>query len=61
MNLERRLYRLTPVGGKPNHYTDSYASALRTLNGDEVPERLLKALQPGDTLSTSYWSLERVA
>lgn len=26
--MNGRLYRLTPAGGKPNHYTDSYASAL---------------------------------
>jgi hypothetical protein len=26
--MNTRLYRLTPAGGKPNHYTDSYASAL---------------------------------
>lgn len=25
--MNGRLYRLTPAGGKPNHYTDSYASA----------------------------------
>lgn len=25
--MNGRLYRLTPSGGKPNHYTDSYASA----------------------------------
>lgn len=59
--MNGRLYRLTPAGGRPNHYTDSYASALRILNDDEVPERLLEALQPGDTLSTSDWHLERVA
>ena len=26
--MNGRLYRLTPAGGKPNHYTDSYASVL---------------------------------
>ncbi len=25
--MNTRLYRLTPAGGKPNHYTDSFASA----------------------------------
>lgn len=29
--MNGRLYRLTPAGGKPNHYTDSYASALAVL------------------------------
>lgn len=29
--MNGRLYRLTPAGGKPNHYTDSYASALAQL------------------------------
>lgn len=30
--MNGRLYRLTPAGGKPNHYTDSYASASVRLN-----------------------------
>jgi hypothetical protein len=32
--MNGRLYRLTPAGGKPNHYTDSYASALAVLGED---------------------------
>lgn len=32
--MNGRLYRLTPAGGKPNHYTDSYASVLAVLGED---------------------------
>lgn len=50
--MNGRLYRLTPTGGKPNHYTDSYASALAKL-----PHRMynpkLDALEVGDTLAVS--------
>ncbi len=48
--MNTRLYRLTPAGGKPNHYTDSYASALAKLpNPWDKPK--FDALEVGATLS----------
>ena len=48
--MNGRLYRLTPAGGKPNHYTDSYASA-----SAKVPDprdlAKLDHLDVGETLS----------
>ncbi len=56
--MNTRLYRLTPAGGKPNHYTDSYSSLCA-----RYPEsvRLLTALAAGDTLSLDGDKVERVA
>lgn len=58
--MNGRLYRLTPAGGKPNHYTDSYASALAKLPED-LDERYLGALGVGDRLVLSDDTWERVA
>lgn len=41
-----RLFRFTPHGGKPNHYTDSFRSAT---GGDEDLARELKRLEIGRT------------
>ena len=50
--MNGRLYRLTPAGGKPNHYTDSYASALAKLpNPWDVPK--FEALAVGGRLNVS--------
>ncbi len=56
--MNTRLYRLTPAGGKPNHYTDSYGSLCA-----RYPEsvRLLNALAAGDTLILDGDKVERVA
>lgn len=56
--MNTRLYRLTPAGGKPNHYTDSYASALAKLPpGNE----LLHELAVGDVYHVADGTWERVA
>lgn len=57
--MNTRLYRLTPAGGKPNHYTDSYASALLTL-GPEYAEAL-QDQQVGQRYCTPHGDVERVA
>lgn len=50
--MNTRLYRLTPAGGKPNHYTDSYASALAKLpNPWDKPN--LDGLDVGEKLAVS--------
>lgn len=50
--MNGRLYRLTPAGGKPNHYTDSYASALGRLNTD-YDKRSLWRLQVGQRFTAT--------
>lgn len=56
--MNGRLYRLTPAGGKPNHYTDSYASALRLVHDKE----LLDLLEVGaKALFANEIKVERVA
>ncbi len=57
--MNGRLYRLTPAGGKPNHYTDSYASALAVL-GTEYAEDLSTA-EVGELSELSGVTVERVA
>ena len=58
--MNGRLYRLTPAGGKPNHYTDSYASALAVLG--EVWRPLLDSAEVGNVDElTDGTAVERVA
>lgn len=58
--MNGRLYRLTPAGGKPNHYTDSYASALAVLGPSWALD--LARLPVGDDIwCTDGWTVERVA
>lgn len=57
--MNGRLYRLTPPGGKPNHYTDSYASALVAL-GPEYAEDLSTA-EVGELSVLAGTTVERVA
>lgn len=57
--MNGRLYRLTPAGGKPNHYTDSYASALAVL-GPEYAEDLSSA-EVGELSVLNGTTVERVA
>ncbi|MFB0007672.1 hypothetical protein ABVC96_20840 [Xanthomonas euvesicatoria] len=60
--MNGRLYRLTPAGGKPNHYTDSYASALAVLGAHWQSD--LDRLQPGQTArrdDVAGATVERVA
>lgn len=54
--MNGRLYRLTPAGGKPNHYTDSYASALAKLPTKDYAVKL-KNLEVGETLSVAACTL----
>ncbi len=56
--MNGRLYRLTPAGGKPNHYTDSYASAVQRLGGDHL---FLCSLELGESRTHRYYTVERVA
>lgn len=55
-----RLFRFTPHGGKPNHYTDSLASATAKLPED-MTKSDLAALDVGDTLTLSGDTWERIA
>ena len=56
--MNGRLYRLTPAGGEPNHYTDSYASVRLKV---EHPAGL-DDLDPGDELELLDGTIvERVA
>lgn len=57
--MNGRLYRLTPTGGKPNHYTDSYDSAMAVL-GPEYAEDLATA-EVGELSVLSGTTVERVA
>lgn len=57
--MNGRLYRLTPAGGKPNHYTDSYASALTAL-GAEYAEDLSTA-EVGELSVLDGTTVERIA
>lgn len=61
--MNGRLYRLTPAGGKPNHYTDSYASALVALRGSsERPVGMQLADVPlGGVMQFGLYHVERVA
>ncbi len=54
--MNTRLYRLTPAGGKPNHYTDSYASALVKLH-EPRDRRLFEHLLVGERLSVASCSV----
>jgi hypothetical protein len=59
--MNGRLYRLTPAGGKPNHYTDSYASALVKV-GEHLGMHFLSELEVGQKVGvTNYGTVERVA
>lgn len=59
--MNGRLYRLTPAGGKPNHYTDSYASA-RNRMPSEVEAQILDDLEVDDAFGTTDGTtVERVA
>lgn len=55
-----RLFRFTPHGGKPNHYTDSFRSALAQLPED-MAKSDLEELGVGDTLTLSGDTWERIA
>lgn len=61
--MNGRLYRLTPAGGKPNHYTDSYASTLAKSGLPAYPaaRRHLDALEVGDSKWFNGQKVERVA
>lgn len=72
--MNGRLYRLTPAGGKPNHYTDSYASALVKLLGPDVEATAdaswsdndrtrfeLHSLRVDQSMSVSGITVERIA
>lgn len=56
--MNGRLYRLTPAGGKPNHYTDSYASLLSRYPNCKI---FLLALAVGDVVILNGDAVERVA
>ncbi len=56
--MNGRLYRLTPAGGKPNHYTDSYASIVERYPDSKL---LLAALAVGLVLILDGDAVERVA
>lgn len=63
MNTEHnysRLYRLTPVGGKTSHYTDSYSSAAGRI-GLPADATWMKDMQVGEFIHTVGWTVERVA
>lgn len=54
-----RLFRFTPHGGKPNHYTDSFRSATAAM---ELHARLaFELLEVGDTWQLTDGTWERVA
>lgn len=55
-----RLFRFTPHGGKPNHYTDSFRSASAKLD-DSAPAEYLARLAVGSSLTTTEGTWERVA
>lgn len=55
-----RLFRFTPHGGKPNHYTDSFRSALAQME-DPAPAEYLQRLAIGASLTTTEGTWERVA
>lgn len=68
-----RLFRFTPLGGKPNHYTDSFRSALAQLPhvsqhkelgalgvGEHI-EVFSHERTPGVMLLTTVGTWERVA
>lgn len=58
--MNGRLYRLTPAGGKPNHYTDSYASALAVLG--QKYHLALNELRVGEPITFEEGpTVERVA
>ncbi len=59
--MNGRLYRLTPAGGKPNHYTDSYASALTVLGPNWAKE--LAELAVGEDIwwMNGWDAVERIA
>ena len=61
--MNGRLYRLTPAGGKPNHYTDSYASALAKSGLPDYPaaRRLLDAIEVGESEWFNGLKVERIA
>lgn len=63
--MNGRLYRLTPAGGKPNHYTDSYASALAVLGTEGIDHsQALQAMEVGESLMRNFARpvfVERVA
>ena len=57
--MNGRLYRLTPAGGKPNHYTDSYASALAALGPEYAKD--LSTAEVGELSVLNGTTVERVA
>lgn len=44
--MKGHLYRFTPAGGKPNHYTHDHSSAVRAMEHTAG----LDELEPGDQL-----------
>jgi hypothetical protein len=61
--MNGRLYRLTPAGGKPNHYTDSYASALAVLKAasDRPVGTQLANVGVGGVMQFGLYHVERIA
>lgn len=55
--MKGRLYRFTPSGGKPNHYTHDHSSAVRC----GVPSRQLLTLDIREQLEADNGTWERIA
>lgn len=56
--MNARLFRFTPHGGKPNHYTDSFRSAT---GGQPARIDALNRLAVGDMATFVDGSWERIA
>lgn len=57
--MKGRLYRFTPAGGKPEHYTHDFRSACVGLDSRE--RDWLSRLDEGDALTVVAGTWERVA
>lgn len=55
--MKGRLYRFTPAGGKPNHYTHDHSSAVRL----GAPMELLGRLDLGTAVVVLAGTWERIA
>lgn len=57
--MKGRLYRFTPAGGKPEHFTHDFRSATRSMSVSEA--HWLGRLDEGDALNVETGTWERVA
>ncbi|MEG0966740.1 MAG: hypothetical protein RSG92_15330 [Pseudomonas sp.] len=56
--MKTRLYRFTPHGGKPEHFTHDLASAQRSTSGSSELEALLVGTEYRDSNGNTW---ERIA